>query len=71
MVDKETADLGLSALGAAITEILEDSQEAAVTRLKAGDDPFVKIVQLQSAGQDVAALASAMGVLVRRSESPA
>lgn len=68
MVDKETASLGFSALGAAITEILEDSQDAAVMRLKTGEDPFVKIVALQSAGQDVATLASAMGVLVRRSE---
>ena len=68
MIDQETASLGLSALGVAITEIMEDSHEAAATRLKDGEDPFRKIVVLQSAGQDIAALASAMGVLVRRSE---
>mgnify|MGYP001458610893 CR=1 FL=1 len=71
MVDRETASSGLSALGAAITEIMEDTHEAAVTRLKPGEDPFRKVVALQSAGQDIAALASAMGVLVRRSETGA
>lgn len=71
MVDNETASLGLSALGTAIAEIIEDTHQAAVTRFSEGEDPFHRIVQLQSAGQDVAALASAMGVLARRSEPPA
>jgi hypothetical protein len=71
MVDKETADLGLNALGTAIAEIIEDTHQAAVTRFRQDEDPFRRVVQLQAAGQDVAALASAMGVLARRSETPA
>jgi len=71
MLDKETADLGLSALGTAIAEIIEDTHQAALTRFRGDEDPFRRIVQLQAAGQDVAALASAMGVLARRSERSA
>lgn len=69
MVDKETAGLGLGALGTAIAEIIEDTHVAAVTRFGEAEDPFRRIVQLQAAGQDVAALATAMGVLARRSEA--
>lgn len=68
MVDTDTARQGLAALGVAITEIMEDTHDLGVTRLSKDEDPFVRIVGLQSAGQDIAALASAMGVLARRSE---
>ena len=68
MVEKETAEAGLDALSAAIGEILEHSHTTAVLHPADGSNRFLRIVQLQSTGQDVAALACAMAVLARRSE---
>lgn len=68
MVDKEVAEAGLDALSAAISEILEYSRPTAALHPTDGSNRFLRIVQLQSTGQDVAALACAMAVLARRSE---
>ena len=68
MVDKETAEAGLDALSAAIGEILERSRPTALMHPADVSNRFLRIVQLQSTGQDVAALACAMAVLARCSE---
>lgn len=68
MVDKETAEIGLDALSAAIGEIPEHSRTATIMQPADGANRFLRIVHLQSTGQDVAALACAMAVLARRLE---
>lgn len=55
MVDKETAEIGLDALSAAIGEIPEHSRTATVMQPADGANRFLRIVHLQSTGQDVAA----------------
>lgn len=68
MVERRTARAGVKALAAAIAEITEGAQDAAVRPLRAGDKArLARIDDLRRYGEDLATLASAMDVLQRRS----
>lgn len=69
MIGHDTAREGIALLGTAIGEILEDATPTAldVPRSVAGDG-LTKFRVLRSVGEDVALLASAIGVLARRAE---
>jgi hypothetical protein len=72
VVDSETVEVGLEALGVAIATLLEDAHEAAVRTMPAGAAKRAKrIADLKAVGQDVAALAAAMEVLQRRRRTEA
>jgi hypothetical protein len=71
MIDEETAEQGLSALGVAAAEIMEDAHELAVTRKESFADYGHAAKNLDQTGADIAALAAAIEVIVRRAERPA
>jgi len=64
MIDPETAGSGLSALGTAIGEIMEDSVDLALKT--SGRAAGARAEALKAAGQDIEILARAMVVLCRR-----
>jgi hypothetical protein len=69
VIDQETAEAGLAALSVAIASILEDAHESAVAKPD-GLEPYSQAAfELGVAGADVAMLAAAMKILVRRAES--
>lgn len=71
MVEKETARAGLDALVAAIAELNESAQDAAVRPLpRSVASRFARIADLRCFGEDLAVLASAMEVLQRRCARP-
>lgn len=66
MVEPETARAGLEALAAAIAEITEGAQDAAVRPLRAAKKGrHARIKDLRRYGEDLVTLASAMAVLQR------
>ena len=66
MIDRETAEQGLTALAVAIASILEDVHDLAVTRQATLEDYGQAATDLGAAGVDVATLAAAMKIFVRR-----
>ncbi len=69
MIDQETARQGVAALAVAIASLLEDAHEAATSvqpSLAAYGRPAD---ELSHTGLEIAALAAAMQVLVRRAEA--
>ncbi len=67
MIDRETAQFGLSALGTAIGEIMEDTVGLALSNA-ADVTPADRAGELVAAGQDIEVLARAMTILVARTE---
>jgi len=66
MIDRETSKQSLLLLGTAIGELMEDTADVA---LSAGvQEPVALAAILQAVGADIAALAAAFEVLVRRAE---
>lgn len=67
MVELTTARAGLEALAAAIAEMSEDVQDAAVRPVReGGKERWTALIGLRCLAEDVAALATAMEVLQRR-----
>lgn len=66
MIDRETAEQGLAALAVAIASILEDVHDLAVMRQATLDEHGQAAADLVAAGVDVATLAAAMKIFVRR-----
>ena len=66
VIDRKTAEQGLAALSIAIASILEDVHDRAVTRPGSFQDYGEAAADLGAAGLDVAALAAAMKIIVRR-----
>lgn len=67
MVERSTARAGMEALAAAVAELSECMQDAAVRPLpRAVHARLANVTRLQSIGEDVAVLAAAMEVLQRR-----
>lgn len=67
MVERATARAGMEALAAAIAELSEGMQDAAVRPLpRGGHTRLALAMQLRGIGEDVAVLAAAMEVLQRR-----
>lgn len=67
MVEPETARAGLEALAAAIAELSEGMQDAAVRPLPRASHARLAVAgRLRVTGEDVAVLAAAMEVLQRR-----
>lgn len=67
MVDRDTARAGLSALGTAIGEIMEDYVEVALAAAPA-DGQAARANVLVAAGRDIEVLARAMSILAARAE---
>lgn len=67
MIDRETAQFGLSALGTAIGEIMEDTVGLALSNA-ADVTQADRAGELAAAGQDIEVLARAMTILVARAE---
>jgi hypothetical protein len=65
-MDQETAHRAMTDLGSLVEHVVQ-SAALQPTDLN-GPDRWIGITNLISAGQDIAVLASAMGVLARRSE---
>ena len=68
MIDQETVEAGLAALSVAIAAILEDVHESAVSKPDGLEAYHQAAFDLGVAGADVAMLAAAMKILVRRAE---
>ena len=68
MIDRKTARRMLEDLSVTIAGLLEDADEVAVRRAHALADFDPAARELGSAATDVAALAAAMQVIVRRSQ---
>jgi hypothetical protein len=67
MVDREVAEAGIAALIVAAGELMEEAHEAAVSRMPAEPDLRIRLVsELGQTGRDIAALAEAAEVLIRR-----
>ncbi len=69
MIDREMAEEGLAALAVAIASILEDVHDRAVTAPAGLADYGQAASDLGVAGADVATLAAAMKIFVRRAET--
>jgi hypothetical protein len=69
MIDRETGSDGVAALSVAIACLLEDANEAATTVQPSRAAYGERADELRQTGLDVAALATAMQVLVRRAET--
>lgn len=67
MIDRDTATAGLSALGTAIGEIMEDTVGPALSRAVEGTSANRADV-LVAAGRDIELLARAMSILAARAE---
>ena len=67
MIDRDTARAGLSALGTAIGEIMEDCVEVALAAAPAAGQAARADV-LVAAGRDIEVLARAMSILAARAE---
>ncbi len=65
MVDRQTAQIGLGALGTAIGEIMEDTVGLALAKAPDGAQADRAAV-LVAAGRDIEALARAMSILAAR-----
>ena len=66
MLDEETAERAIGDLGSMVGQVIRSAATQPV--LLDGRDRWVGITNLVSAGRDIAVLASAIGVLARRSE---
>ncbi|WP_439475947.1 hypothetical protein [Brevundimonas sp.] len=66
MLDQETAERAIEDLGSLVNQVIAVAATQPVA-LK-GEHRWIGITNLVSAGQDIAVLASAIGVLARRSE---
>ncbi len=66
MVDQETAERAILDLGVLVDQVVQTA--AAQTVSLEGHGRWTGIANLVSAGQDIAVLASAIGVLARRAE---
>lgn len=66
MIDREMADEGLTALAVAIASIPERIHDVAVTKPRSLEDYGQAASVVGAAGADVATLAAAMKILVRR-----
>jgi len=71
MIDSELAKQSAALISTAIGELMEDASADAI-RVDKGDLKLtaIKADSLQSIGADVACLAEAMAILVRRSDYP-
>ena len=70
MVDKETAERAVEHLSVAIAEIFEGMHEVAFARRTGGLYVYThRADSLRQAGEDIAALAAAMTVLITRGEA--
>jgi hypothetical protein len=67
MIDREVAAAGAEALLVAIGEIMEDSSMEAVTSARSLKEYRGRSQRLGTVGDDIATLAAAMEVLIRRS----
>jgi hypothetical protein len=68
-IDREAGEAGLAALSVAIGELMEAEHEAAVTPLRGSHARRLRhVINLRQIGSDIAVLASAAEVLIRRSE---
>jgi hypothetical protein len=66
LLDHETAARAIEDLGSLVNQVISVAGEQPVALN--GPDRWIGITNLISAGQDIAVLASAIGVLARRSE---
>lgn len=69
MIDWDVAEAGLAALAVAIASILEDAHDLAVTKPTSLADYDRTASDLGVAGADVATLAAAMKIFIRRAAS--
>jgi hypothetical protein len=68
MIDREVAEAGIAALIVAAGELMEEAHQAAVIRMPAEPGLRIRLVsELGQTGRDIAALAAAAEVLIRRS----
>jgi len=69
MIDRQTAEQGISALAVAVASIMEDAHEGAVTPPQAFK-AYLGIAEiLRQSGADITALSAAIEVLARRAET--
>jgi hypothetical protein len=68
-IDRDLADQAVDLLATAIAELIEDDHDFAVTVGKTAAPPLLKAERLKALGQDATALAEAIEVLARRSDS--
>ena len=66
MLDQETAERAMMDLRSLVDQVIQAASLQPVNLT--GPDRWIGITNLVSAGQDIAVLASAIGVLARRSE---
>lgn len=69
MLDHETAERAIEDLGSLVDQVIRAAAVQPI--LLEGQDRWIGITNLVSAGQDIAVLASAIGVLARRTEDHA
>jgi hypothetical protein len=69
VIDREAAEEGVAALAVAIASILEDVHDRAVARPASLEDYGQAASDLGVAGADVATLAAAMKIFIRRAET--
>ena len=69
-IERELVDRAVPLLGTAIGMIMEDHADQALTISAGAGTAQAQAVALEAAGRDIAALAAAITVLLRRAEVP-
>ena len=67
-LEPELVDRAVALLGTAVGMIMEDHADQALTIAAGADTAEARTIALETAGRDIAALAAAMTVLLRRAE---
>ena len=69
MIDREMAEEAIETISVAIAAIVEDAHELAVSRRGSLAEYAMAAAELGAAGLDVATLAAAMKIFVRRADA--